>query len=170
MSSFNDYVACSNNSINDNVLNAKKARSTAHQLKQLLRPIVALLKNKSSNSKKRCTYKKSICFEDGIEDCTEMEQNLANELLEERIFAEVDRCGSGAAVPVYRNGAMDVVPVMRGQRYVPVHFAKTEAGTFFWTSVSRVEDCDFAHFGDRNAFTQHQKPSLQVPCDRWAQA
>lgn len=162
MSSFNDYVACSNNSINDNVLNAKKVRrSTSHQLKQLLKPFFALIK------KNKNTYRKSPQPE--YFDESEIDQNTANELLEARIFEEIDDCEYGAAVPVYRNGTMDIVPVFRGQNYIPVHFAKTEAGTFFWTSMMGA-DSDIRTHGDKNAFSEHQLPSLQVPCDRWAQA
>lgn len=167
MSSYsNDYVACSNNSINDNMVNAKKARSTSHQLKRLLKPIFALMKKNKKN-----TYKKSPqpeYFNDEYE--SEIDQNIANELLEARIFEEIDNCDyDSAAVPVYRNGTMDIVPVFRGQKYIPVHFAKTEAGTFFWTSMV-CPDSDIATYGDKNAYTQHQLPTLQVPCDRWAQA
>lgn len=163
MSSFNDYVACSNNSINDNVVNAKKARSTSHQLKQLLKPIFALLKKNKKN-----TYRKSPQPE-YFNDESEIDQNAANELLEARILEEIDNCDYDAALPVYRNGTMNIVPVFRGQKYIPVHFAKTEAGTFFWTSMIGPDN-DISTHGDKNAFTQHQLPTLQVPCDRWAQA
>lgn len=162
MSTYNDLLVSSNNTINDNKLNAKKARSTAHQIKQLLRPILALLKSHKKN-----TYKKSV-QPDEFE--SEIEQNTANELLEARIFEEIDVCDDfSAAVPVYNEGHMDLLQVFRGQRYIPVHFARTEAGTFFWTSIVGP-DCDISRSGDENPITHHQIPEIQVGCDRWAQA
>lgn len=161
MSTYNDFIVASNNSINDNKLNAKKAKSTIHQLKQLLKPIFALIKNKKKN-----TYRRNVQPE---EYESEIDQNNANELLESQIFEEIDNCDDFAAVPVYDDGHMDLLEVFRGQRYIPVHFARTEAGTFFWTSIIGA-DCDVSPYGDKNSYTSHQTPELQVPSDRWAQA
>ncbi|XP_017770417.1 PREDICTED: enhancer of split malpha protein-like [Nicrophorus vespilloides] len=163
MSSYNDYIVASNNSVNENYVNAKKARSTKYQIKQLLKPIISIIKKDKKN-----TYKKSPQPE-YFDDC-EIENNLANEMLESRIMEEIDSCDEFSAVPIYdSNGSMDVIPVHRGQKYIPVHFAKTEAGTFFWTSVSGA-DSDISCHGDKNAITGNQTPEMQVPCDRWAQA
>lgn len=162
MSYSNDYIVSSNNSINENSINAKKARSTMHQIKQLLKSLI--------KKTKRSSYKKQVQHEYFVDEYeTEIDENLANELLEARLFEEIDDCDEFAAVPVYSQGRMDVVPVCRGQRYIPVHFARTEAGTFFWTSMSGA-DSDISYLGDKNAITKHQQPELQVPCDRWAQA
>lgn len=163
MSTFNDYVASSNNSINDNMYNARKARSTIHQIKQLLKPVLRLIKK---NKTKKNTYKKQVQPEYFIDEC---DQNQANELLEERIFQEIDCCQDYSAVPVYHDGRMDILPVIKEHKYIPVHFAKTEAGTFFWTSISAA-DSDISCVGDKNATTFYQQPEIQVPCDRWAQA
>lgn len=163
MSAFNDFVASSNNSVNDNMYNAKKARSTTHQIKQLLKPVLCLLKK---NKTKKNTYKKTAQPEFYIDEC---EENLQNEILENRIFEEINGCDDFAAVPVYNGEHMEILPVIREHRYIPVHFARTDAGTFFWTSVSSA-DCDISCAGDKNAFSEYQTPQLQVPCDRWAQA
>lgn len=165
MSTINDYIASSNNSINDNKYNAKKARSTIHQLKQLLRPLLALVKKTSRKN----TYKKSPQPSFYIEENNENDQNAANELLEQRIFEEIDSCDEYSAVPVYNSNGMDIVPVVRGQHYIPVHFARTEAGTFFWTSFSSA-DSDICYASDKYAVSENQVPECQVPCDRWAQA
>lgn len=162
MSTYNDYID-SNNSINDNMYNAKKARSTAHQIKQLLKPILCLLKK---NKSKKISYKKEAQPEYYIDEC---EDNLQNEMLENRIFEEIDCCGEYSAVPVYGNDHMEILPIVREQKFIPVHFARTEAGTFFWTSVSSA-DCDISCVGDKNAYSEYQVPEIQVPCDRWAQA
>jgi hypothetical protein len=148
------------NTTNDNRLNAKKARSPMHQIKRIIRPIFALLKKSPSN-----TYKKSP----QPEYESEIDDNIANELLENEIFEEIDCCEETSAVSVYSNGHMDIVPVFQGQRYIPVHFARTEAGTFFWTSMVGP-DCDINSQGDNNAITYYQRPELQVPACRWAQA
>lgn len=169
---FDDYVAASNNSVNDNIANAKKAATGVHQLKKLLKPVLALILNRSrkasSVAKKQ---QEKYYYEDDQECCCEeQEQNAANEDLEARIFEDVDCCERFAAVPVYdEEGHLDLVPVVRGQRYVPVHFARTEAGTFFWTSTTGP-DCDLVFHGDENPITGNQVPELQVASDRWAQA
>ncbi|KAJ8977227.1 hypothetical protein NQ317_003220 [Molorchus minor] len=154
-----EYCISSNNSINDNKVNDKKAKSAIHQIKKLIKCVI-----KKGNKN---TYKKnpqpSYFQEDEITD------NIANEILENEIFEEIDACDDFAAVPVYENGRMDFLPVARGQRYIPVHFARTEAGTFFWTSITGP-DTDIASHGDKNAICNYQTPELQVPCDRWAQA
>lgn len=155
-----EYIVSSNNSINDNKVNDKKAKSTIHQIKRLIRCV--LKKNDKS------TYRKNpqpsyFADEDEISD------NIANEILENEIFEEIDTCEEFSAVPVYDNGDVDILPVSRGQRYIPVHFARTEAGTFFWTSMAGP-DSDVASLGDKNAICNYQTPELQTPCDRWAQA
>ncbi|CAH1639242.1 unnamed protein product [Spodoptera littoralis] len=51
---------------------------------------------------------------------------------------EMEACQSGAAFLVYNeNNTCDLVPVTPDNFYVPVHFARTEAGTFFWTTVPK---------------------------------
>lgn len=158
-----DYYASSNNSINENTINSKKARSSSHQIKKLIKPLLSVLRKHKKN-----TYKKSPQPEFYNDEC-EINDNNANELLEQQIFEEIDSCDFDSAVPVYRNGHMDIIPVFRGQNYIPVHFAKTEAGTFFWTSMVGA-DCDISNVGDKNAISNQQTAELQVPCDRWAQA
>lgn len=156
MSSLGDYCAASNNSVNENHVNARKARSTLHQLKKLLK---ALLRRGAGAPKKAAA-----------EDAPRGEagDNLANELLEARILEDMEECRCGLdAVPVFRDGYMEVVPVLRGRRYVPVHFAKTEAGTFFWTTAATA-DSDVCYRS--NVFTGGQEPEVQAPGDRWAQA
>lgn len=128
-----------------------------HQIKQLLKPLMALLK------KNKSTYKKNAQPEFYVD---EIGENLANETLENNIFEEIDSCQDFAAVPVYNQGMVDIVPIFRGERYIPVHFARTEAGTFFWTSMVGG-DYDIAY---QEAETGKQIAEVQAPCDRWAQA
>ncbi|KAJ8916791.1 hypothetical protein NQ315_005796 [Exocentrus adspersus] len=155
-----EYLISSNNSINDNKVNDKKAKSTIHNIKQLIK---CILKKNSKNTYKKNPQPSYFTDEDEIND------NIANEILENEIFEEIDTCEEFSAVPVYDNGEMNILPVSRGQRYIPVHFARTEAGTFFWTSLSGP-DADIASIGDKNAICNYQTAELQSPCDRWAQA
>lgn len=148
------------NNVNDNKMNAKKLRSGTHQIKQLLKPFFKLLKKSKTNSYKNSPQPDFYC--------SEVEDNLANEILENTILEEIDNCSDFAAVPVYNQGMVDIVPIFKGERYIPVHFAKTEAGTFFWTSMMGA-DYDIAYDGGEY-ITEKQIPQLQVPCDRWAQA
>ncbi|KAG5895816.1 hypothetical protein JTB14_028520 [Gonioctena quinquepunctata] len=156
--SFNDEVI--NNSINDNRVNDKKTKSPIHQIKKLIK---CILRKNDKNTYVKHPQPSYFLDEDEIAD------NIANEILENEIFEDIDNCDDFSAVPFYENGEMDFLPVTRGQRYIPVHFARTEAGTFFWTSITGP-DADIACHGDKNAICHHQTPELQVPCDRWAQA
>lgn len=172
MTSFNDYIAVSNNSINENKFNLKKSKSTtSYQLKKLLKPILAKLKRSNNNSK---TYKKSpepqYFVDEYATSDSEIDDNIANELLENEIFEEIDCCEEYAGVATYHQERANVVPIVRGQRYIPVHFARTDAGTFFWTSIVNGADSDINCHGDTNPITNYQTPQLQVASERWAQA
>lgn len=152
-----------NNSINDNKVNNKKMKSSPiHQIKKLIKCV--LKKNNKVSSFDKCHQQHDYFFDDD-----EINDNLANEILENEIFEEIDVCDDFAAVPVYENGAMQIHQVTRGQRFIPVHFARTDAGTFFWTSITGP-DSDISYHGDKNAICNYQTPEIQVPCDRWAQA
>ncbi|KAK9883112.1 hypothetical protein WA026_001311 [Henosepilachna vigintioctopunctata] len=152
----------SNNSINENKFNDKKSKSAVHQIKRVIRPVIDLIR------KKKNTYRRSP-QPDYFKESDEIEDNLANEKLEKEIFGEIDACDEFSAVPVYESGHMNILPVYRGQRYIPVHFAKTEAGTFFWTTMVGA-DFDIDSNGDKNAISYNQHAELQVANDRWAQA
>nr|CAH7758447.1 unnamed protein product [Callosobruchus chinensis] len=151
-----------NNSINDNVYNAKRCKSAAHPLRQIKKLIKCVLKKNSKSSYVK-QPQPSFYHDEEIAD------NVANEILENEIFEEIDSCEEFAAVPYYEDDQMQFLPVYRGQRYIPVHFARTDAGTFFWTSMAN-SDSDIDSHGDKNAICNYQVPELQVPSDRWAQA
>ncbi|CAH1116231.1 unnamed protein product [Phaedon cochleariae] len=150
-----------NNSINDNKVNDRKTKSPMHQIKKLIK---CVLRRSNKNTYVKSPQPTYFLEEDEVSD------NIANEILENEIFEEIDHCEDFSAVPVYNeSGEMDFLPVERGQRYIPVHFARTEAGTFFWTSVAGP-DSDICCRGDKNAICNYQTAELQVPSDRWAQA
>ncbi|CAH0564384.1 unnamed protein product [Brassicogethes aeneus] len=162
--SFNDYIVSSNNSINENKMNNKKTKTAVYQFKKITKALLQALRKNNKN-----TYKKSpqpTYYNDEYD--SEIEDNFANEILENEIFEEIDSCEEFSGVQVYDGDNMDVLPVFKGQRYIPVHFARTDAGTFFWTSMVNA-DADINSQGDANAICNFQKPEMQV-ADRWAQA
>lgn len=184
---YNEYIISSNNSINDNKYNAQKAaKSPSKRIKNILKPLMRMLRHKSSTN----NSKKNICREDrdifiyenhknsSIEssqycddsfwstaDCED--DNSANEELESRIFHEIEQCPDDAAVYVYNNDECEIKPVHREQQYVPVHFARTEAGTFFWTTMQKPVDYDLVQ--PTYCCSDYQQPQLQFG-DRWVQA
>lgn len=178
----NDYIIASNNCINDNRFNAQKlaAKTPAHKLKSMLKPLLRMLRNKSTKTIKQSDDDYSAEYDNNRNFSIESSQNMyassdncdddnsANEELESRIFSEMHECSSDAGVYVYNsNDEYELQSVERDQKYVPVHFARTEAGTFFWTTVQRQCDADLVQpMYCQSAF---QQPELQFG-DRWVQA
>ncbi|GAB0099484.1 enhancer of split malpha protein [Sergentomyia squamirostris] len=160
-----EFIISSNNSINDNMYNAKKAKSAAHRVKKILKPLLKLM----SQSRKQKQLGKSCNSHDfdfwSPHPC---DDNSANEELEARIFEEIAQCADDAAVYVYNpeDGECHVKPVHREEKFVPVHFARTEAGTFFWTTLNKEVDCDLIQ--PTYCCSHYQQPQLQY--DRWVQA
>ena len=61
----------------------------------------------------------------------EIDDNIRNEQLEECLCCELEQNRtSNAAILIYENGELKFCPECN---MVPVHFAKTDNGTFFWT-------------------------------------
>lgn len=149
------------NELNDNLYNLKMSgKSTAtngKRVRSVLKPILRLLKKKTNRGK----YAKDQKAAPQVEIFTEEvdNQNNANEALERRLLAELQDAEEGAAITVCLDGQMTVVPVVPGQCYVPVHFAHTHAGDFYWTTLS-MADSDLCY--KERAFSQHQTPEMQV--------
>ncbi|KAL9702141.1 hypothetical protein quinque_005659 [Culex quinquefasciatus] len=141
-------VAHSNNSINENKYNNEKLMksSPVYKLKKILKPIAALLKSKKQSKKQEQSY-----------------------YIPEPSFllAEISECHTNAAIYVYEDQQVQILPVQPEEQFVPVHFARTEAGTFFWTTVSREADSDLVQ--PCQCYSDHQLPQQEF-CDRWAQA
>lgn len=173
---YNEYIIASNNSINDNKYNhAKLAKSPSHKIKKILKPILRMLRQKGSSSKKQSASKPannsvdSFCHEEYEQDFwgCEADDNSANEELESRIFNEIEQCGNDAAVYVYNNDECELQAVHADQKFVPVHFARTEAGTFFWTTMQKPVDYELVQ--PTYCCSGYQIPQLQYG-DRWVQA
>lgn len=178
MLSTSEYLIASNNSINDNKYNAQKvSKSTSYKIKKMLKPLLRLLKNSNKNQKKLHSFDEdsghSDCCSYITEDCcsnystNEMNDNSANEVLEAKLMNEINNCMDNAAIYVYgENNSCNLTPVFQQQTFVPVHFARNEYGTFFWTSMQRPADCDLV---EPHCFSDHQVPQMQFG-DRWVQA
>ncbi|KAF7392619.1 hypothetical protein V1477_007629 [Vespula maculifrons] len=151
------------NELNDNLYNLKmsgnnKASSNGTKsMRRMLKPLLRLLKKKTGKGKYGKGQKampQSEIFTEEVDN-----QNNANEALERRLLAELQDAEEGAAITVCLDGQMTVVPVVPGQCYVPVHFAHTHAGDFYWTTLS-LADSDLCY--KERAFSQHQTPEMQV--------
>ncbi|XP_065360511.1 enhancer of split malpha protein [Calliphora vicina] len=130
-------------------------------LKKLVKPLLRLVKKKQLLKKtlaeiQQNTYNSSL--EDMRKDPVSLnavEDNVANEALEQRIFSEIRQCPSNAAVIVQHGQQQQVVAVQQQQNFIPVHFARTNGGTFFWTSIDSAKQ---------------QELQMRNQLDRWAQA
>lgn len=150
----NEYIIATNNSINENKYNSEKMKNSG--IKALLKPLMKIIKKATKRVPAKTV---DTCFED--------DQNAANEALERKFIEE--SCQAGANFLVYNeDDSCDIVPVTPENFYVPVHFARTDAGTFFWTTVSK-DDADFAaaHCYTECQTAEQQHPTFQ---DRWVQA
>ncbi|XP_046748848.1 enhancer of split malpha protein-like [Diprion similis] len=154
------------NELNDNLYNiklssSKKQTSSVRRVKKILKPLLRLLKKSGGSKKNAKSLKGQQRAQPQVEVFTEEvdNQNNANEALEQRLLADLEEAEEGAAITVCLDGQMTVVPVVPGQCYVPVHFAHTHAGDFYWTTVS-LADSDLCY--KERAFSQNQQPEMQV--------
>jgi hypothetical protein len=156
MSSFSsDYSMTSVNSINENIYNAQKqAKTSKYRLRKIFKPLLKILLQKGKKTNKTsCNCNKNSSF-DSYDYASD---NDANETLETRILEEIR--SENSSIYVY-DSEEQLVPVNKTQTFVPVHFARTNAGTFFWTT-----------FDESERFSDDQLPELQHNrFDRWIQA
>ncbi|XP_015607590.1 uncharacterized protein LOC107273654 [Cephus cinctus] len=148
------------NELNDNLYNLKlsaKKNPGSRRVRKILKPLLRLLR-KSTISRQMKKSQKAVpqaeVFTEEVDN-----QNNANEALERRLLADLQDAEEGAAITVCLDGQMTVVPVVPGQCYVPVHFAHTHAGDFYWTTLS-LDDSDLCY--KERAFSQNQLPEMQV--------
>jgi hypothetical protein len=154
-----DYSLSSVNSHNENIYNTQKLeKSSKYRLRKIFKKILKTF-IKNTSSKKSRKQQTCNCRNTTYDFESEICDNSANETLETRILDEIRDCGDNSAVFVYGENEY-LIPVNKNQPYVPVHFARTEAGTFFWTS-----------FNANNSCVAEQLPELkQNQFDRWVQA
>lgn len=184
---YNEYVISSNNSINENTINDQKfKRSPSYRLKKLLKFLIGKsADNKKSLGTTKLTTTKTVCkcrnysYESEEEQFydddfiynynDEIDNNQFNEELEERIVDEIKHCDDNSAIYVYDDeDVCHVTPVYSDEAYVPVHFARTNEGTYFWTTTQRVDDdlIDAEHCDSERQLPMQQYTDF----DRWVQA
>lgn len=173
---YNEYA--SNNSYNENMYNNEllaKSATASYKLKKILKPLLKMIKNKSKKQQHHF-LQSNLKQVDDFEfwgpntNChCPCDDNSANEELESRIFSEIEQCEQDAAMYVYNDelGGCELKPVQRDQQFVPVHFARTNAGTFFWTTMTKDVDCDLVQ--PTYCCSNFQQPEFQYG-DRWVQA
>lgn len=182
---YNEYIISSNNSINENTLNEQKfKRSPSYRLKKFLKFLLGKpADNKSLGTTKLTTTKtvckcKNISYEDEEQFYdddfvysydAEIDHNQFNEELESRIIDEIKQCDDNSAIYIYdEEDNCNLTPVYSDEVYVPVHFARTQEGTFFWTTTQRIDSdlIDSKHCSSGRQSAEQQSDSF----DRWVQA
>lgn len=124
----------------------KRAKSNMHKskvspsrrLKNLLKPVLGLIFNAKADKPKRSSYIASEEKESEFDWLSNDMDNMANEHLENRLMEELKYSEEGEAIVVVKaDGTPQLEVIDKDHLYVPVHFARTNAGTFFWTSVQK---------------------------------
>ncbi|XP_064544978.1 enhancer of split malpha protein [Drosophila montana] len=130
-------------------------------LKKLVKPLLRLIKKKQLIRKTLAEVQSqneiNSSLEDMRKDSVASCDNMANELLEQRLFNDLRECPNNAAIIVQQDEHQSVVPVQPDQTFIPVHFARTTSGTFFWTSAD-------------GTCLQQQEQQMRERFDRWVQA
>lgn len=184
---YNEYIISSNNSINENTLNDQKfKRSPSYRLKKFLKFLMGKPDTNKSLGTTKLTTTKTICkcknisYEDEefYDDeyiynyDSEIDNNQFNEELEERIIDEIKQCDENSAIYIYDDeDNCNLMPVYNDEVYVPVHFARTQEGTFFWTTTRTTTQNDSDLIDSENCTSERQSPQQQFESyDRWVQA
>ncbi|XP_022211301.1 LOW QUALITY PROTEIN: enhancer of split malpha protein [Drosophila obscura] len=129
-------------------------------LKKLVKPLLRLVRKKQLLRKTLAEIQNqndiNASLEDMRKDPAVSCDNMANEQLEQRLYNDLKQCPSNVAMIVQQGQQQHVVPVQPEQTFIPVHFARTSSGTFFWTTAEGAR--------------QHQEQQLRQQFDRWVQA
>lgn len=116
----------------------KSKVSPSRRLKNLLKPVLGRIFKSKTQKPKRSSYIASEEKECEFDWLNNDMDNMANEHLENRLMEELKHSESGDAIVVINeDGSRQLEFVDKTDNYIPVHFARTNAGTFFWTSVQR---------------------------------
>ncbi|TMW49887.1 hypothetical protein DOY81_005017 [Sarcophaga bullata] len=162
-------IADSNNSNNSN-----KMKNATYSIKKVLKTFFKKQQNKQHYQQQTQTAQQfpsssTETFED-LDNLRNMQaeqqlyyheiiENSANEKLSHMVYCD--------ETPVDAEDQEDI--------YVPVRFARTEAGTFFWTTNLQPVTCTIAPTVDEDllqpayCYSNNQYPLMQFQ-DRWAQA
>lgn len=135
----------------DHSMKSAKKFSAVQGLKKVLKPLMKIIKKQQFTLKTIDDIQTENDFNASLEDM--QRENYANEMLQQRIFSEIEQCDEDAAIYVVQGNRRHIVSVEKTQTFVPVNFVRTESGTFFWTSMETI-----------------QQQQFYSPRDRWAQA
>lgn len=136
-------------------------------LKKLVKPLLRLIKKKQLIRKTLAEVQSQNEINSSLEDMRKNSvascDNTANELLEQRLYNDLRDCPNNAAIIVQHDKKHSIVPVHPDQTFIPVHFARTSSGTFFWTSLDTA--CQ-----QQQQQQQQQENEMRTKYDRWVQA
>ncbi|XP_023164521.2 enhancer of split malpha protein [Drosophila hydei] len=143
-------VAISNNDNNNN-----NKMKTSYSIKQVLKTFFK--KQQKQQQQRRQNSLESL----------ESVDNLRNAEVEEVYYAEIDENAANEKLAqLVQEQELD----SEEDIYVPVRFARTEAGTFFWTTnLQPVASVDADLLQPAYCYSSQQHPFMQYQ-DRWAQA
>lgn len=143
---------------------------------------VAIVSNNNNNNKMKQNYsikqvlktlfkkhqKQQLKQRQNSVESLESVENLRNAEVEEVYYAEIDE---NAANEKLSQLAQEQQQLEDDEDiYVPVRFARTEAGTFFWTTnLQPVASVDADLLQPAYCYSNQQHPFMQYQ-DRWAQA
>lgn len=97
-------------------------------------------------------------------------ENLRNAEVEEVYYAEIDENAANEKLSQLAQEQQQQQFEAEEDIYVPVRFARTEAGTFFWTTnLQPVASVDADLLQPAYCYSSQQHPFMQYQ-DRWAQA
>lgn len=147
-------VAISNN-------NSNKMKQN-YSIKQVLK---TLFKKQQKQQQQQLKHRQNSV------ESLESVENLRNAEVEEVYYAEIDENAANEKLSQLAQEQQQEQQLDAEEDiYVPVRFARTEAGTFFWTTnLQPVASVDADLLQPAYCYSSQQHPFMQYQ-DRWAQA
>ncbi|EDW70336.1 enhancer of split malpha protein [Drosophila virilis] len=136
ISAKNNKQFISNNKKKFTMYSYKSKVSPTRRLTNILKPLLGHFFKLKAKQPKRSSYIASDEKESEFDWLNNDMDNMSNEHLENRLIEEIRQCAKEEAIIVYNeDGSGELQTFDQGEYYVPVHFARTNGGTFFWTSL-----------------------------------